>query len=535
MTVAAPPTGAQIGNPVAWSAVRASPPRAQLPVCSALVPGPSCAQSSASGAAVAASAGPAPTSTPGAAASGAVVPTGAARAHQPIASLNPYSNKWTIKARVTSKGDIRTWSNAKGEGKLFGIELLDEYASEIRATFFRDAVDKFFPLLQEGQVYYFGNGKLKRANRRYTSVNNDYEITFDDRAVIEPAEDAGKIAQHHFEFVPIAKLADMPANSTVDVLGYVQEVQEVVSITTKAGKEVDKRDLTLVDSSSASITLTLWGEKARQPSETFTNAIIALKGCKLGDYSGRSLSTYASSTVLINEGIPEEAPLRQWAEAGGARADVTALSVRGGAGVSASTSLESRKPISAIQDEGLGAGDRGDFITVKAHITFVSHKVERPPWYPANPDADETGRKTYKKLTDAGDGTWIDERTGKRHSEPEWRYVLNVGLGDETGTVYATCFNETAEVLLGKSATEMHAMYAASIPPGGAVEGAEIADPAWNSTFDKPLFTQWLFTLKVKVERVNDEERTRTSVVRMTPINYASECQSLHEAIAKFV
>ncbi|CAE7454415.1 RPA1C, partial [Symbiodinium sp. KB8] len=383
--------------------------------------------------------------------------------------------------------------------------LLDEYASEIRATFFRDAVDKFFPLLQEGQVYYFGNGKLKRANRRYTSVNNDYEITFDDRAVIEPAEDAGKIAQHHFEFVPIAKLADMPANSTVDVLGYVQEVQEVVSITTKAGKEVDKRDLTLVDSSSASITLTLWGEKARQPSETFTNAIIALKGCKLGDYSGRSLSTYASSTVLINEGV------------------------------SASTSLESRKPISAIQDEGLGAGDRGDFITVKAHITFVSHKVERPPWYPANPDADETGRKTYKKLTDAGDGTWIDERTGKRHSEPEWRYVLNVGLGDETGTVYATCFNETAEVLLGKSATEMHAMYAASIPPGGAVEGAEIADPAWNSTFDKPLFTQWLFTLKVKVERVNDEERTRTSVVRMTPINYASECQSLHEAIAKFV
>ena len=32
---------------------------------------------------------------------------------------------WTIKARVTSKGDIRTWKNARGEGKLFSCDLLD--------------------------------------------------------------------------------------------------------------------------------------------------------------------------------------------------------------------------------------------------------------------------------------------------------------------------------------------------------------------------------------------------------------------------
>lgn len=52
-----------------------------------------------------------------------------------------------IKARVMSKGPIRTWSNAKGEGKLFSMDLCDE-SGEIRATAFRDAVDKYYDMLQ---------------------------------------------------------------------------------------------------------------------------------------------------------------------------------------------------------------------------------------------------------------------------------------------------------------------------------------------------------------------------------------------------
>lgn len=39
--------------------------------------------------------------------------------------------RWTICARVTQKGQIRTWSNSRGEGKLFSIELVDESVSVI--------------------------------------------------------------------------------------------------------------------------------------------------------------------------------------------------------------------------------------------------------------------------------------------------------------------------------------------------------------------------------------------------------------------
>ncbi len=47
---------------------------------------------------------------------------------------------------------MRTWSNARGEGTLFSIDLLDEDGSEIRGTFFKADADKWHESLQEGLV-----------------------------------------------------------------------------------------------------------------------------------------------------------------------------------------------------------------------------------------------------------------------------------------------------------------------------------------------------------------------------------------------
>ena len=43
----------------------------------------------------------------------------------PLVSLNPYQGNWTIKVRVTSKGNMRTYKNARGEGCVFNVELTD--------------------------------------------------------------------------------------------------------------------------------------------------------------------------------------------------------------------------------------------------------------------------------------------------------------------------------------------------------------------------------------------------------------------------
>ena len=49
-------------------------------------------------------------------------PGGGGSSH-PIVGLNPYQNKWVIKARCMNKGSIRNYNNAKGPGKLFNFEV----------------------------------------------------------------------------------------------------------------------------------------------------------------------------------------------------------------------------------------------------------------------------------------------------------------------------------------------------------------------------------------------------------------------------
>ena len=97
----------------------------------------------------------------------------------PIESLSPYQHRWTIKARVTSKSDIRTWHNKNGEGKLFSVNLMDE-SGEIKATGFNDQCDMFMDQLVEGSVYYISSPcRVQLAKKQFTNLSNDYELTFE--------------------------------------------------------------------------------------------------------------------------------------------------------------------------------------------------------------------------------------------------------------------------------------------------------------------------------------------------------------------
>lgn len=97
----------------------------------------------------------------------------------PIEALSPYQNRWAIKARVTQKSDIKTWSNSRsGEGKLFSCTLMDE-SGEIRATAFTKAVDALYDKLEENKVYYISKARVGVAKKKFSNLPNEYEITLE--------------------------------------------------------------------------------------------------------------------------------------------------------------------------------------------------------------------------------------------------------------------------------------------------------------------------------------------------------------------
>ena len=307
--------------------------------------------------------------------------------YHPIDSLNPYQNRWTIRARITNKSDMRTYNNAKGPGKLFSIDLLDDAGGEIRGTFFNEGVDKYDALLQKDQIYSFSGGRIKLANKRFSSLNNDYEITFSERSEILKLSgaEAGGAFNTRFNFATLRDFETMGADTIVDVCGVISQADPVKDLMSKKGAQLYKRDLTVVDCSgpsgtAMSVRLTLWGENAQMADDTFmAGTLLAAKGMKIGEWGGRSLSAGRGCTLLFNPDLPEAHKLKAWYDDGGSSAAVTALTTgsSGGGGAGRITPFAERLNIAKIVEDGLGNKEKPDYITVKAMINFIKYDDER--------------------------------------------------------------------------------------------------------------------------------------------------------------
>ncbi|KAL7574686.1 hypothetical protein ACA910_003029 [Epithemia clementina (nom. ined.)] len=457
-----------------------------------------------------------------------------------IADLNLYHSKWTIKARVTNKSDIRTWSNAKGEGSLFAISLLDESGVDIRATFFKEAVDRFYQMLQEGQVYTFSGGRLKVANAQFNTCKSPHEITFDQNSEIHLSSDSNNIQKQSYDFVEsIASIESYSVSPErpilVDVLAFVQSIGEPSNlISKKKGQEFTKCEVVVVDDSQAQINVTLWNEQALKASSLMpVNELVAVCRARVSDYGGgKSLSGAQAIVLARNEPVIQQLPaydrLLSWYKQTGGQAQARSLSGTGG-GFGGLASFSDRKCIADIKREQLGyQTEKGDYISFAATVAFLKKDKEGGAWYPACPNPEAPCKNMCKVTPDASTTStgesWACERCGGTFDRCVRRWIFSAVVEDSSGSTWVTFFNESAEVLLdGKTADEIHM----------ASDGGTPSDP-YDSAFAKAAYTEWVFKCKVKNELVNEELKRKTQVVAMHPMNYVQESKDLLAAINKF-
>uniref|UniRef100_UPI00358F2191 replication protein A 70 kDa DNA-binding subunit-like n=1 Tax=Myxine glutinosa TaxID=7769 RepID=UPI00358F2191 len=426
----------------------------------------------------------------------------------PISFLNPYLNKWTIRARVTNKTSIRTWSNPRGEGRLFSMDLTDE-EGEIRATAFTDECDKFHSLMELNKVYFISKATLKAANKRYSSLKNDYEMTFNSVTTVVPCEgpEADGLPGVSFAFTPISDLATKNKDTIIDVLGVCSSVEELSKVMIKSSnRETTKRGIQLVDQSNTSVKLTIWGADA----EAFDGSgfpVLAIKRARVSDYNGRSLSLGSSSVMVTSPQLPEAFELRGWFDLEGHAMDALSISNQR---VGVMTGSHSWKTLAQAKLEKLGHGEKPDYYTVKATILFIKKDT---CLYQACTQGD-----CRKKVLDLENGMYRCEKCNRENASFVHRMILQVNIADHTDSQWVTCFQETAEIILGQKTAHVGELWKSD-------------GQAFNEIFENANFTSFIFRLRVKLENFHDESRIKTNAVEATPIDHATYARHLIDHI----
>lgn len=444
----------------------------------------------------------------------------------PIASLNPYNNKWAIKVRVIGKSEMRSWNNERGEGKLFSMTLLDS-SGEIKCTAFKDVALMFFPLFEVNRVYLIGRATVRMA-RGGGAAGSSYEIQLERTSYVSQIDQQNaqdSVPTVKFSFSSLRSLLEKEKDSVVDVISIVRECSDCQVITTKAKKQQKKRDLTLIDSSGCSVRLTLWGSLA----ETFNyapesdNCVYAFKGVRVGDYGGRSLSSIFSTAIMINPEVREAYELKGWYDSEGAlsKIDPIASIMNGSAtGSTATNSVAShadgaRKPLIQIKDDAVG-NESADFFSVTATIAKI--KTSQAISYPACP-TDRCNKKVFE--VGAG-GQWKCEKCNQTFDRCNYRYMLTLLINDFSSNLWVTAFDDAGLIIFGgRTAGEMQQL-------------KQSDEGSFERIIHECEHKMAILRIKGKPEFYQGEQKMRYSVVSVQPLSFETECRRIIEVINRY-
>mmetsp|Transcript_56089 Transcript_56089/g.156256 ORF Transcript_56089/g.156256 Transcript_56089/m.156256 type:complete len:758 (+) Transcript_56089:88-2361(+) len=465
----------------------------------------------------------------------------------PIRELTPYSpGRWRIKARVTLKESIRRFTNARGEGQLFKVDLVDKDGGEVTATFFGRSVDKYFEMVKAGQVYYFSRGSVKVANKRFDK--GDVVITFDDATTVELADEDAAIPGVQYKFVPLMDVSAQEVNTVVDVKGVVVEARDVFTITLKSSqRERAKREVVIWDNSGgpegSTLEVTVWGDSAHEDFQP--GSVIYVRATRVSEWNGvRGVNS--SGQYEMNPDHPDAfSLLRAYEAAGRPSRGVSG----GGAGRSAGGGGKLETIEETLQaDLQLGPplvpGQRpeaGQPRSVFRHnlIAIMSCvPQDRQPFYLACPELVERAygttqgatqgapdrRTCHRKMMQAEGGNW---RCSNGHITPEpvARYMCHrVQVLDHTGSMEIGFFDEVGRQAFG---CEADVLFKCWDDPAREGEREELLRRvAWR---------RMSLRLKSLRETWNDEERIKVTAEDSRPIDYAKEARRMLSEIGTAV
>ena len=190
----------------------------------------------------------------------------------------------------------------------------------------------------------------------------------------------------------------------------------------------------------------------------------------------------------VDPDIDQAHKLKGWYDAGGSTESFQShANVMGAVGATSGGRNDQHKTIAQVSEENLGMGENADWFTVKATILYVKKESVAYP-------ACQT-ESCNKKVVEINPGEWRCEKCDKTWDRPDYRYIMSVNVGDHTGQLWLSCFNEVGLQIMSVPANDLMAM---------REEGETTKEEALFSDANCKTF---IFKCKAKMDTFQDQQR----------------------------
>ena len=443
-------------------------------------------------------------------------------AYTSLKQLTTFSRDFIIFVRVTKKSEIKTFETknnnmgTSSQGKLFYFIVLDKDGNEMQCTCFNKAVDKFFDEIEEDQLYEIKGGYVKLNDKKYTRIKSDYKIVLDENSKITKKIDNGTIKKNNMTIVKIKDIQNMNLYSIVDLCVVVLSVGEKMIKNTRNGSQPLKK-IVVGDVSKYKIEISLW--RVHSDTNVKFGDILLINNVKIGEYKGRTLTTFDETCIKINPPKTNEyvRELEEFIQKNDIKNEW--LDLENNTEIKHETKEENENYTSVHIRDVLESLDEYEDVSnlskVTAIVTQILHNEKN--YYLGC--SDRNCKRKLKLEEDTNE--YVCPNCLKSTKTPTYYYTLSLRVKDASTEYWIDIFGKTAESIMKCTAEEYKEI----------LENRD--EEKLREITHKVEFKVFNFWVKPKIQTYNTVSKKKLYAYRIEPYNEKSEAHKLVRYLLK--
>lgn len=424
---------------------------------------------------------------------------------QLLSHITTFQKDIKIFVKIIKKFVLKYFTSKRDnkQSQLISFITRDVEGNEMQGTAFGDPALRIDKEIKEGHVYVIQGGYAKVNDRKFSTVNSDYRLNFDENTRFTEVEDTGEFKEPQREFTQIRDIEHLSVNQIINITGIIIDLRDRQEISTKTGVQRSLRRVSIGDSSEHQIELTLWGQFSEIEMEK--GNIIEVVSVRISEYNGtRNLNSIEGSKIRIN---PNDNLLyKKLTDLSKKEVEFHKLSSDSSNTAQVTANLMKIADIKKLLDETLD--DNLPVVRIKGVIVGINHSDRF--YYPGCPD-----QKCRKKAFKEDEEKWTCNKCHATFEKPAYYYTLNLRLQDCSGERYIDVYGEPGEKFFGVKCED----YRNYVENKNTVALKEITD--------KCELREYIFIGKPRNTSYNEQTRQRFNVFRIEEVDEKKEMKEL--------